>query len=219
MNRQIKVIDAENNTAKIYYNAAGQEIKTVDPLNNQAQIVYDERANKIALIDGEGNILFTKYDILAKKTEEYDLRGVIHLDEYTGDITEDTETVTILGQEYVLDKAYMTEHIYDTLGREIETIGTMGNSTTVEYDNVGNKKRVVNGDQTVDYQYTDLYFVEEEIVNKDTDNERITQYTHDKVGNVLTVTDPRGKTTTKEYDDLYRLITLKRPDGSMVEYQ
>ncbi len=120
---------------------------------------------------------------------------------------------------YILDERYKTGNQYDTLGRAIETIDPVGNSTIVVYDNVGNKKKVINGDQTVSYSYTDMYFVEAEIVNEGKESERVTYYSYDKVGNVLTVTDPRGKITTNEYDDLYRLTKVRRPDNSTKEYE
>src|SRR5690554_3572596 len=72
------------------------------------------------------------------------------------------------------------------------------------------------------YNYTgltDQYFLEDEIVNEGKESERKTYYIYDKVGNVLTVTDPRGKTSINEYDDLYRLISITSPDGSVIEYE
>ncbi len=217
LNRQVKIINPAGNETKAYYNPAGQKVRIVDPLSNESRVVYDSRGNEIAVIDGEGNVSYFEYDIIGKKKAAYDPRGVIPVDDNPQGIT--GESATILNKEYILADTYKTSYQYDSLGRQIKTTDPLGNTTVIEYDQVGNKKQVINGEQSISYYYTDLYFLEKEIVNEGKESERITSYTYDKVGNRLTTTDPRGKIATNEYDDLYRLIKVTRPDGSIKEYE
>ncbi|MEJ6950752.1 RHS repeat-associated core domain-containing protein [Natronospora cellulosivora (SeqCode)] len=214
LNRRIKTIDPAGNILKTFYDQAGRVIQEVDPLGNVFEVIYDSHGNQIAAIDGEGNISYSEYNIIGQQTASYDPRGVVPAIEKSFE-----DTITINGVEYGLDPKYLTAFSYDSLGRQIKTTDPLGNSVSTSYDEVGNVRKVVNGEQTIKYEYNDLYFLRKETVNPDDEREMITVYEHDKVGNVVKERSPRNETVIYKYDDLYRLREVIRPDESTVEYR
>ena len=91
--------------------------------------------------------------------------------------------------------AAMTETIYHPLGMVQEIIDPLGMRTVTEFD--------------------ELYFVASSTVAAGTDEAATTSYEYDTVGNLLSVTDPRGEfyTWSYGYDGVNRRVTDSGPSG------
>lgn len=185
------ITDELNHTIRHYLDNAGRVVRTVYPI---VMAPADTGAWEMAspetwtAYDENGNMIQTR-DARGHITEtEYDTRNravrVVHppvTDAKSGD------TVRPMSQTFYYPNG-LVEKVVDPLGAETVTF----------YDNA-NRVQNVHAPTT-------------EVVNDDGQSEpqyHVTIYSHDKAGNILTVTDPRSKTLTNFYDDLNRLEKTK----------
>ena len=209
------------------YTTEGDVATVTDPLNIvSATNTYDTWGRLLSQKDANGNL--TKFDVFhasgyptlitdavnAKTTFVYDVRGNV--------------------LELTNDKNAKTTQGYDTFGRpkdRTEPVDAANNryltTKASQYDANDNilTAYAANGTATTSV-YDKADQVTESLAPKDvaTDPERKTTYTYDKVGNVLTETEPQGNltatvgdyTTTTKYDPIYQPIEMTNGKGQKV---
>ena len=111
----------------------------------------------------------------------------------------------------------------DTFGRLSQVKDPLGNYSAYSYDEQGNRAEVSYFDQSHKRHYWLRYSYQGETapgklwraINAD---DSFTEYTYDAGGNIASVTDPAGRTTTYTYDILKRLTTVTQPGNVITRY-
>ncbi len=93
------------------------------------------------------------------------------------------------------DRFGITDYDYDGLSRLIKVDGPQANDTIrYEYDNVGNRTKMINQDNGV------------------------TVYSYDQLNRLKTITDPQAKVTTYNYDPVSNLKSVIYPNAITASY-
>jgi RHS repeat-associated protein len=220
------------------YEADGDLATVTDPLGTSTTTVgdytttntYDAWGQQLTSKDANGNVTtYSNYDgnglpqtvtdALNKATSlVYDVRG------------QATKVTDALGKD--------TFQTYDTFGRGLETRvpkdqagGVFIITPAPTYDGNDNITQEIapNGAvSTASYDAADQVTWMKAAVDVAGDPERKTSYTYDKVGNVLTTTEPKGNltssdptdyVTSNEYDGIYQLVSVTDAKGDKITYQ
>jgi len=249
--RVSKVIDPKGNEFTLSYDAIGNLIKVTDAKGNDAQTQYDELYRPSKSIDADGiEVATTTYNSLSLPIKVEDALGKSI--EFGFDSLNRLQSSTLSG-------SIRAEALYDALGRISEITDPKGANNSYEYDAIGNLVKETNplnkeNTYTYDvlgrvissttpngvvttYTYDDLDRLTKLSQVKGTDTTE-TNYTHDEVGNVLTVTDEIGtisytynvndqvarrtdifgNTVTYAYEQAKRLASMGYPDGKQITY-
>ena len=99
--------------------------------------------------------------------------------------------------------------VYDTLNRLSRTVGGVGQPIDFEYDPVGNRTAIVDGNAR---RTTHAYDALDRLAQSIDQNLGETDFGYDARDNLLSVTDAEGMTTTYGYDGLDNLTTQSSPD-------
>ncbi|HME00025.1 MAG TPA: RHS repeat-associated core domain-containing protein [Terriglobia bacterium] len=197
-NRLIKTTDALGHTVTSAYDSNDNVVSTTDQNNHTTQFFYDARNRLIKTVDALGDTSTTAYDAFGNVLTTTDANH--HAITYT----------------------------YDALNRQVTSTDAVGSVTTTVYDSTGPNtgpctgvctgptegsnlpSKVTDGDGKVTYYKYDGLDRRIQEVRKQgstadveppvTDVDAVTSTTYDAVGNVLTVTEPDGNTTTNGYD-------------------
>ena len=158
-------------TEKRAYNAIGQLTSHTQP-GSKTSYVYDGVGNRVSVIS-EGKHCVTAYDIHNQPIS----------------VTE------------IMDEGQFTvKNTYDSLGRKIVSIDSLGNATQYEYDAFDRLTAVIHP----------------EVFDENQHPTRPTfRYTYDLFGNVVTIEDPKGFITTKSYNLRGDPTKITYPDGSL----
>ncbi|WBB91605.1 DNRLRE domain-containing protein [Verrucosispora sp. WMMC514] len=220
------------------YEADGDLAWVVDPIGNttsdpedyKTSYTYDAWGQMLTATDANGNT--TKNDlfddngypqkIIDAKTKAttfvYDVRGQV------------TKVTDAYGKD--------TTQTYDTFGRPLENrvpkdqaAGDFVVTPAPEYDQNDNvvKSYAPNGAlTTASYDKADQLTYTLAPVDQTGDPERKTSFTYDKVGNLLTATEPKGNltptvagdyVTTNAYDPIYQLTSVTNAEGHRITYE
>ncbi len=103
------------------------------------------------------------------------------------------------------------------LNRLVKVTDALGNETMYTYDSVGNRKSIINANDTItEYEYDKLNRLVG-LVNKNISGDILSSYKYElgAAGNRTKVTENDGRVVEYVYDDLYRLVTetIKEPDS------
>ncbi|MBA3531694.1 MAG: RHS repeat protein, partial [Ardenticatenales bacterium] len=104
------------------------------------------------------------------------------------------------------DQDLITSFGYEENGNRVVVTDTLGHATRTEYDEGYRVERTIQNYQ--DGTYDPLH----------PDQDLITSYTYDEVGNRLTLTNPLGRVTRLDYDELNRVITMTNALSHTVTY-
>ncbi|MEV4481857.1 DNRLRE domain-containing protein [Micromonospora coxensis] len=203
---------------------------TSDPDDYKTSHTYDAWGQMLTATDANGNT--TKYDlfdpngypqkIIDAKTKAttfvYDVRGQV------------TKVTDAYGKH--------TAQTYDTFGRPLENRVPKDQATSdiivtpaPEYDQNDNvvKSYAPNGAYTTaSYDKADQLVHTVAPVDEPGDPERRTSFTYDKVGNLVTTTEPKGNlsptvagdyVTTSDYDEIYQLTNVTNAAGHKITYE
>jgi RHS repeat-associated protein len=228
--RLTKIRDPLNYITQYEYDANGNLLKKIDANNQITEYEYDHynqlskvyyggKASPLKTItfsyDNLGNTL-TFNDETYSATYDYDELSRVTAVATTYPFGSKTISYTYdrFGNKKTLiypDALGTITYNYDNLNR-LRTIMGLTGTTTYDYDNAGRlfKKTLPNGVFT-DYTYDNANQLTS-LVNKKSDATIIStfSYTHDNIGNRLTMTTPEG-THNYVYDTIYRLTSADHP--------
>jgi RHS repeat-associated protein len=211
--------DEYNLVTEYTYNGAGRRLTTKDTLSRVSRNEYDEAGRLERTIQNEHPTETTQnylneYNLVIEY--EYDEAGnqVVVRDTLNRETRTEYDELNRVERTIVnyVDGVYdpaqpdediITRYEYDDNGNLVSTFDVFDRETRTEYDELNRVKRTI-----VNYQdgVYDPAMPDEDL---------ITSYTYDEVGNQETVTDPLGRVTTYEYDDLNRVETITNPlDGT-----
>ncbi len=192
----------------------------------------------IETIDPEGNRMGTLKDIFGNVVEVTEFtQGGVHKTAYEYDIQNNLVKVTDA-------QGNISQIWYDSVGRKLKMDDPDMGVWTYEYDLIGNLTRQTDAKgQILEFQYDVL----NRLVNKSVNSQIIASYQYDDatkencLGRLSKVTDQSGSTeffydkfgreiksvktvgsipytVERSYDILDRLLTLKYPDGAVINY-
>jgi RHS repeat-associated protein len=173
-----------------------------DDKGNLTKISYGTQVSKQYTYDSEGRLLTITSASGEKITNGYDSKGNII-----------SQTVTNLAGTSVSNTTY------DLQGR-VSTLTNSTGTTSYLYGTDGNVSQITSANGTIISYERDL---QGRIVKQTEKGNAIavglvTQYSYDVLGNLLTVTDSRNRTTTMTYDVVNRLTTKTLPNGVKTTY-
>jgi RHS repeat-associated protein len=173
-----------------------------DDKGNLTKISYGTQVSKQYTYDSEGRLLTITSASGEKITNGYDSKGNII-----------SQTVTNLAGTSVSNTTY------DLQGR-VSTLTNGTGTTSYLYDTDGNVSQITSANGTIISYERDLQGRIIKQTEKGNVNAvgSVTQYSYDVLGNLLTVTDSRNRTTTMTYDVVNRLTTKTLPNGVKTTY-
>ncbi|MEU4740444.1 DNRLRE domain-containing protein [Actinosynnema sp. NPDC023658] len=204
-------VDAnENTTTFSEFDPTGYPKKTTDPYNNVTTNVYDLRGNVTSVIDALGKASTITYDVFGRPLESRTPK-----DQSAG-LFITTPAPVYDANDNVTQSTSPTGAVstatYDNADQLLATTAPKDTPTGPErkvgftYDKVGNLKTETQplgnltptdpNDYVTRYDYDELYQL---IAATDAANSKIT-YTYDRVGNMITVVDPRKNATADTAD-------------------
>jgi RHS repeat-associated protein len=190
----------------------GRVIEETDVLSAQTSLTrtrtFDAAGNLVSSTDEQGNTTSFEYDDLNRliKTIRPDLNEIIR--------TYDNRNNLVMLQDPINGMQYFT---YDRNNRMLSSAKPMGEQTTYEYDAVGNKTAVVDAENNrIEYTYNAANRMTQVRYYKPSDMStpvKTVNFTHDKLGNMLTWNDGTSS-STYTYDDLSRKLTEEVDNGT-----
>nr|WP_274529245.1 RHS repeat domain-containing protein [Paenibacillus piscarius] len=189
----IQKTDALGSTIRYEYDNAGRLTKVTDALGVEVSYSYDRMGNKQSMKDGRGKVTqyrYVSYGMLLSVTDA----GNATIS-YTYDLA--------LNKQRMIDhQGNNTLYSYNSLNllTEMKVLET-GDRIRYSYDEAGNRTRMI--DESGTYGYT--YNSENQLLQIMKDSKVQLLYTYDVIGNVESVTDTLGFTTTYHYDKSSRM--------------
>ena len=237
LNRVKTTVSAEGVTMTRTYNALGQVVTTTNSLGYTTVKEYDGLGRVVKSWDGAQNLTQTIYDALGNRVGVIDPNGVRttylydQLQRQVGLIQNDTggsQTVDsniltsyqydVKGNLQVVTSALGisdTVTLYDSLNRPYYTENAVGDGVTTQYDALGYRRVVTDGNDAVTtFGYDGLGRLE--TTNFLNDGETIT-VTYNAAGQRTSVSNGLG-TVSYEYDSLGRMVVVTDTQNARVEY-
>jgi len=198
--------DAAGRTTRWEYDGLGRMVREVDPLGNATEHGYDEVGNLILERDALGRETRFAYDALNRLVEVTDAAG--HETRYAYDVVGN-----LIRQEDA--NGHVTGFAYDARNQRIREVNPLGETWRYQYDAEGHQTGLEKPDGTIiSYRYDALGRLV--LTDYDDDTPDVT-FTHDAVGDRLSMSDGTG-TTTYTYDALDRMTGITPPNGEQVNY-
>ena len=224
-----KVTDALSGETKYSYDGLSNITKVTDALGNSAGLTYDKKGNLTSITFSNGDKSTYEYDLkgrLVKRTDaaglvteyEYDsMDRIIHEKDNAGNEIKYSydnkgrlitiEDVIGRREEYSYDEFSQVISIkemdgnistfsYDRLGRVSSYTDHKGLQTTFTYDGTGNLLEENTNDEKI-YKYT--YDLLNRVTEYQNPLKEITKYIYDEEGNIVSVIDGNGVETSYEY--------------------
>ncbi|MBC7250155.1 MAG: PKD domain-containing protein [Anaerolineae bacterium] len=160
---------------------AGQPQNYQDQYNLITEYAYDAAGNRTWVTDTLGRVTRTEYDAANRL-----VKTTVNYDPTRGQNAENQYNI-------------ITEYGYDEVGNQAWVTDTLGHVTRTEYDEL-------NRPITITVNYVDGVYDPAH-----PDEDVITIYAYDAVGNRVQVIDALGHVTRTEYDELNRPITVTNP--------
>jgi RHS repeat-associated protein len=206
--------DANGNTISYVYDAAGRRTKTIYPGNLVKEDFYDITGNLISNLvrtaDLAGQETLYEYDKLSRLTKVIKFLNSEQL-------------ITTFSYDEVGNRisqtdgnGHTTTWTYDSLRRVLSRTLPLGMTETFAYDSqTGNLvSRTDFNDQTTIFSYDPN---NDRLLSRTTADGQVESFTYDALGNKLSHTSHLG-TTTYNYDNRHRLISLVKPNNVVLEY-
>lgn len=234
LDRLSKVYDPLNNFNQYEYDANGNKTAEVDRKGFRTEYKYDKNNRLVQVKDALLNIKAYTYDEFGKiKTETdqennkkaytYDLAGRLYfeMDAVGSAKYYEYDPLGRLRFESGWINRYIgVTTVYDELGRERKTIGSLGNTVEYTYDLAGNikTKKDANGN-TISYDYDNKYRLKSEMHPGDA---KILQnsisYEYDVMGRLQSQQDSFGTIAVYAYDPLGQIekTVVKSNDNSSI---
>jgi len=209
-----KYTDGKGHPTTYQYDKLGRVTKVIYPDTSFDTWTYNDTANQITVVDSTGVTSRVKWNPLGWKVSEgivgkseltygYDSYGRVLWSEdgagnrtgYQYDKWDRLTRTNYPGS----DQAY-TQTVYNDINRTVQSYDGERNRVVETYDKVGRL--------TSQKSYSSAGVLANAVT-----------YTHDYVGNVLTMTDGKNQTTTYTYDVLGRLVSVLDPVGNQTSYK
>ncbi len=237
LGRNISVTDPLTKTTNTYFDAAGQVISTTNALGKATYYKYDKLGRQISITDPNGSKTDQSYDAAGNLISTTDANDVVTHYEYDklSHLTAVVENYKPgfsanneinVRTEYTYDEngnrlsikdanGHITTFAYDELNRVTEESDPLDHTWTFTYDSLGRKATVTDANNvTATYIYDDagqLTGIDYPGTTSDV------SFTYDSGGRRTQMIDALG-TTTWDYDDLNRIISVTDPFTQTVEY-
>ena len=213
-----RVWDANNNLTSYDYDDLGRIAAVTNALGEETHYRYSgvrltELEPGRTLADGEGQLTRLNYTAegwLDSIEEKDDLGNWQPVASYSYDSAGKRLTASDAQNRTV-------NYQYDLLGRLVTVTDPLNNSTSYGYDMFHNRILTTdaNGIQTHSV-YDDLDRVIQ-VEQLGVTPAAVPAFSYDASGNLLTVTDAEGQTTTYDYDSLSRVRSITQPLGQTVQ--
>lgn len=187
------------------YDKVGNPVQVTDPLDQVTTTVFDGLKRPTMVTYADGSVVNTLHSStgLTWKVEEQVSAGVTRT---TETLYDGMGRATKVIAPPVTAGTAETETLYDDFGRVLATIDPLDRRTDFQYDTRNRKTHDILPEVEVVGEDGVLGLVRPTIVTA-----------YDEVGNVISVTDPRGHTTTTEYDGLNRPFRVTDPLGQQTQ--
>lgn len=198
-------IDRAGNRWRYRYDQRGNCSSETDPLGNVTHYRYDAHGQVTHVIDPAGNSRHLRWNGLGMLIEETDCSG--YSTRYQYDKRGHLQAITnALGQR--------TELQHDSRGRLSAIMHPDGRREVLTYDTAG--KLASHGNcagQHIEYRYNSRGMITQQLAA----NTR-RQFTYDRYGRLLSLTNENGESYRFEWDDGDRLTLQRNLDGSSRRY-
>jgi RHS repeat-associated protein len=230
------VTDVLENDTTYEYDGEGRIVRTVDAAGREVLVTYDNYGGVASVVDGQGKGHFFEFDYDTGKKEYY-----ARIRTSTGKIKEvwfdrfgDTRRVDVNGRtikSIAKDgrNLIITDDIGDITRKEFDEWDNLtkviypdGSTATYEYEHTFNrrtKETDENGNIT-EFEYDDSGNLTRKVEASGSADERVTEYTYDADGNLLTTkrigdADTMEALTVMEYDDNGNMTSLSDPESNV----
>ena len=233
------VKDALGNDTSYQYDAKGRISMTVDAEGRPTIITYDTYGNVKSVLDQHGNGHSFEYDYDEAKSEQF-----VRMTSTSGRIKEvwydkDGETRKVAingrimqkiekdGRNLIItdEKGKVTRKEFDEWDNLTRVIYPDATSVSFEYEHKFNKpiRTVDQRGNVSEYEYDDYGNLLVKIEASGTAVERVTKYTYDQSGQLLTATveadaDTEAATTRFAYDENGNLESITDPEGNTTQF-
>jgi RHS repeat-associated protein len=208
--------DALGRVTTLTYDTLGRLTATARPLGAVETIVYDDVANTETRTDAEGRVRISRSDLEGRVVEEVDPAGARRRFEYDGVGNKSLESLWFDDTTPRADVTYE----YDEAGRLLRRTEPLGRRTQYQYDGVGSVLRETLLDSSEGNWPAHVTESDYDELNRRIRQRRLLggapverTFLLDGEGNLLRETDPLGRTTTRTYDALDRLLEILEPEG------
>ena len=220
------------------YDRLGRLVKTIEPLGKESIVTYDEYGDIASNVDGNGIGFFFEFDY-DKDADEYYAR-VEHSSGKVKEIWYDStgltkrmdingrtvKTVKREGNDLIItENGHETVEEYDESDNLIRTIHPDGSEVSYEYDKEFNQvtRKIDEAGVATEFKYNNKGDVTKRIEASGTKVERVTEYSYDEDGNVISIkrlgdANAAETITTMKYDVAGNIVSETDPEGNITRY-
>lgn len=206
-------LDRNGKTTTYIYDVHGRMLSQIVGSIN-ISYTYDGNGNQLTITDSTGTTSRTYDQLNRVKTKTVPNTGTITFlyDDITG------LAPGQIGEISTDPKGNVTKKVFDKAGRLVKVIAGSQETTYTYYDNGSRRQTIYPNGALAEYTYYDDNLLHT-LVNKRSDGTVISSYayTYDEAHNQIAKVDSRG-TTTYDYDDINRLITVTEPGEIITIY-
>jgi YD repeat-containing protein len=199
---------------KYEYRRTGEISKATNADNEEVEYFYDPRNRLIRTKNIDGSEIRYEYDSLSNLTQVTDAEGY-ETDYIYDSVANDSRTRLLETRQEIKDGRYLvTKYEYNAALQLTKTTDGTGKSTIYEYDGLGRQIKVTQQlDTALDNGATEIinsteYFNNGNIKSVTDGNGHTTTYTYDARNLKSTSTDAKGNITTYGYDNAGNMTSM-----------
>jgi RHS repeat-associated protein len=234
-NQVLTAIDALGNQTVNTYDAKGNLTSVKDVLGGTTVRTYDDKGQELSVTDQLGHKTLYEYDGAGNLTKQTDAAGNVITLTYDANGNRLTESVTrnVGGSVETLTTTYQYDHlnrlvkviypdnstsdtIYNTIGKQSETIDRLGHHTKYDYDEMGRLLKTTYPDSTTEET---TYDAEGHVTRSIDRAGHATLFAYDAMGRLEKTTYPDGTFTTMTYGPIGQVTSMTDVRGSITRYE
>ena len=226
MGRVVKSTDAMNNSSSVEYDALGNVKKSYDAMGNMvAELFYNNTNNLIKAVDALNQSTQTSYNLMGQPETITDAKNRVSSFNYdkAGRLVEAIDTMNGKStQSYDADgnrvdfsdpKANKTSYTYNSMGLPTSITTASGSTTAFAYND---KNQLIESTNARE-QKSNISYRDDGSIKSITDEVGTIEYSYDKNGNVLTISE-NGKTIVMTYSVINQLLSYTDGEGNKIAY-